>query len=42
MKSFISLHLLSYIMQKLNKKYIFYSGSQLKEDVNQEKYMKNY
>jgi hypothetical protein len=25
-------------MQKLKKKYIFYSGSQLKEDINEEKY----
>ena len=37
-ESSMSLHLLSYIMQKLKKKYIFYSGSQLKEDVNEEKY----
>ena len=37
-ESSMSLHLLSYIMQKLKKKYIFYSGSQLKEDINEEKY----
>ena len=38
MESSMSLHLLNYIMQKLKKKYIFYSGSQLKEDINQKKY----
>ena len=38
MESSICIHLLNNIMQELNKKYIFYSGSQLKEDVNQEKY----
>ena len=37
-ESSMSLHLLSYIMQKLKKNYIFYSGSQLTEDVNEEKY----
>ena len=37
-ESSMSLHLLRYIMQKLGKNYIFYSGSQLKDDVNQEKY----
>ena len=38
MESSMSLQLLGYIMKELNKKYIFYSGSQLKEDINQEKY----
>ena len=38
MESSMSLHLLSYIMQELNKKYVFYSGSQLNEDLNKEKY----
>ena len=38
MESSMSIHLLSYIMKKLNKKYVFYSGSQLKEDINQQKY----
>ena len=39
MESSMSIHLLSYIMQELEKKYIFYSGSQLKDDLNKEKYV---
>jgi predicted ribosome-associated RNA-binding protein Tma20 len=38
MKSSMSIHLLKNIMNKLGKKYIFYNGSQLSEDLNQEKY----
>ena len=34
----MSIHLLRDIMHKLGKNYIFYNGSQLTEDLNQEKY----
>ena len=37
-KSSMSIHLLEDIMHKLQKKYVFYNGSQLYEDLNQEKY----
>ena len=37
-KSSMSIHLLKDIMYKLQRKYIFYNGSQLSEDINQEKY----
>ena len=37
-KSSMSIHLLKDIMHKLDKKYVFYNGSQLSEDLNQEKY----
>ena len=38
MESAISIHLLNNIMQELKKNYVFYSGSQMKEDMNKEKY----
>ena len=40
-KSSMSIHLLKDLMQKLQKKYVFYNGSQLSEDIEEEKYNKN-
>ena len=40
-KSSMSIHLLKDLMQKLQKKYVFYNGSQLSDDIDEEKYNKN-
>ena len=37
----MSIHLLKDLMQKLQKKYVFYKGSQLSDDIDEEKYNKN-
>ena len=37
----MSIHLLKDLMQKLQKKYVFYNGSQLSDDIDEEKYNKN-
>ena len=37
-KSSMSIHLLEDIMHKLGKKYVFYNGSQISDDLNNEKY----